>query len=79
MMMRQKGQPKSRMLFALIAFLLVACQRAEPVDLLEGQRPALEKAKALETQIQQQAERQRQALEAQMQPGNEANPRSVSP
>lgn len=48
----------------LMSLALVGCKPAEPpADLLKTQREALNKAKAVEGQLQQQADDQRKAIE----------------
>jgi hypothetical protein len=55
---------------ALLAMLLPGCSRDDqppPPKLFESQRNALDKAKGLELQLQQQAEQQRQDIDQQTQ------------
>ncbi|RCS58097.1 hypothetical protein [Parvibium lacunae] len=56
---------KQGLLGVLFLGALTACQKPEPPGLMQGQREALEKAKAVQGQVQQQLEVQKQLIESQ--------------
>jgi len=49
----------------LIVLMLAGCKPGPPPDIAEGPRKGLEKAKALEGQMQQQAEERKKSADAQ--------------
>ena len=61
--MRHSGR-RFAVIFAIFAMLLVACKPSEPPpDLLKTQRDVMDKSKAVQGQLQQQAEEQKKVLD----------------
>jgi outer membrane PBP1 activator LpoA protein len=65
MRLTQEKNLKHLLMSGLAVLVLAGCKPGPPPDIAEGPRKGLEKAKALEGQMQQQSEERKKSVDAQ--------------